>query len=358
MNHEHDQERGDPFSNLNDAIVSESFTSNFATGAGQSRADHTVLPGEFVSIEEAQEPTKRKPNKRLLIGIAGVGGLAISGVLVASAMGFLDDKPAHSRSTQLPASLVQAQPTKALPPPPPASNAINEAEAPQAEQSGATANPALAALSQAQPVQTVAPQQSEPVAQTTIAEKANDRGQEAAVTASPAPAKAPATAKTPETADASKTVEVIVAKTAGVAAKDDTPHAQTVKDRPVAASKPVVRAVSANKPQPTVARPTTPKPHGTPVEPAIAAKTQAQPSASPQATQTLSGEAVKPLYKVTAKEIGLESFAREALTLNTSFGRTTVKAGDVLPTGERVQFLDAQGLTIVTDRRVIQVTSQ
>lgn len=70
------------------------------------------------------------------------------------------------------------------------------------------------------------------------------------------------------------------------------------------------------------------------------------------------GEAVKPLIVMTAQQIGLKSLTREGLVVASAAGAEAkmYRAGSLLPSGERVEMLDAAAMVIVTDRNVIRIT--
>lgn len=69
------------------------------------------------------------------------------------------------------------------------------------------------------------------------------------------------------------------------------------------------------------------------------------------------GEAVKPLIVMTAQQIGLKALTRDGLVVASAAGTDTktYRQGSVLPSGERVELLDATAMVIVTDRNVIRI---
>lgn len=70
-----------------------------------------------------------------------------------------------------------------------------------------------------------------------------------------------------------------------------------------------------------------------------------------------SREAVKPLIVMTAQQIGLKALTRDGLVVASAAGTDTktYRQGSVLPSGERVELLDATAMVIVTDRNVIRI---
>lgn len=69
------------------------------------------------------------------------------------------------------------------------------------------------------------------------------------------------------------------------------------------------------------------------------------------------GEAVKPLVTFSAGQIGLRSMSPDTLVLVSSKtnNATRYRVGDSLPSGDVIQYLDSNSMTVVTNRKVIRI---
>ena len=68
-----------------------------------------------------------------------------------------------------------------------------------------------------------------------------------------------------------------------------------------------------------------------------------------------SGQAVKPLVTMSAAQLGLKAMTRDAIVVGSGTTSKTYAQGSVLPSGERVETLDAEAMVIVTDRKIIRI---
>jgi len=67
------------------------------------------------------------------------------------------------------------------------------------------------------------------------------------------------------------------------------------------------------------------------------------------------GDSVKPFVTMDGREIGLRALTRDEITIAAGGAETKYRVNDYLPSGERIEKLDAASMVIVTDRKVIRI---
>lgn len=72
-------------------------------------------------------------------------------------------------------------------------------------------------------------------------------------------------------------------------------------------------------------------------------------------SQQAQKEVVREVMTVTAEQIGLRAFTQGQLVVNSGGQDATYRVNDRLPSGERIERIDAVAMTVVTDRSVIRV---
>lgn len=98
-----------------------------------------------------------------------------------------------------------------------------------------------------------------------------------------------------------------------------------------------------------------------PVEPKMVAKADpVKKSVEMDGDPVMSGsETVKPLVTFSSGQIGLRSFSADTLVMVSSKTNSPVRyrVGDVLPSGDRIEHLDSNSMTVVTNHKVIRIVN-
>ncbi|NMG30616.1 hypothetical protein [Aromatoleum evansii] len=330
------------FDPINASIIQDNLGEPYGGEATISLAPEDVIDGHAAAVQPARRSLLLPTVAASLVLLAGIGGGAYY------VMGTADPEPEGfspaATETALPGpqnpdaaqGALAAAPTDALAPANPFEPTA--ASAPMA----AAAMPALAANA---PVvagqgQTPAPVETHeptlPPASPLPAELAAIASGAAPIVPAAAPAAAPQTAPVPQAASVVEPPPKAAPVDAPAPVKKPAP-----KPTPTREAAPVAKAAAA-KPAPAKAEATR-KIVTKPVE-------QAPVAAS-------AGEAVKPLIVMTAQQIGLKALTRDGLVVASAAGTDTktYRQGSVLPSGERVELLDAAAMVIVTDRNVIRI---
>lgn len=332
---------------INDVIVGDGFP-NLGPGISSldplSISDENILEAEYHTPEAKKPPlTKSKIALILAIGLFAAGGVASIVLQPDQAPPVLppqavtpqtESNPAPAAETSLPAGLAPAgAPTPSAPA--------------TASDSPSTSSGLPAALPAATPA-SIAP--SAPVSPPV-------ETQQPALTpsATPTPAEPPKGAN-PVTAQIAEVQANTAAQpkpaTPQPAIAQPTPKAEPAAAKPAApAVKAAPQIASAQKPAAaqaadgrTVVKKITPLP-----------KPAAKDSDS--ASSDDSHEGIKRLITTSADALNLQSIQDGAITLDSRRGNgpQRLQAGDRLPSGEEILKIDAQSMTIVTDRSVIRL---
>ena len=82
-----------------------------------------------------------------------------------------------------------------------------------------------------------------------------------------------------------------------------------------------------------------------------------KPKAEPQEAAAM--ESVKPLVSFSAGQLGVRSFSQDTLILLSSKTNSPVRyrVGDTLPSGDVIEHLDSNSMTVVTNLKVIRITN-
>lgn len=330
--------------NINEAIIDHNFTLDAEHQDGDATSSqepnqpfvHDLDHEDFVLVTDDKSKLKKR---RLAIAIGSVlivGGIAVAYIQFAGvgAQQKHDDFAFAKPPLELP---VQNHNPAALPP--------AEVPAQVPGQDGTASN------QEATPAPGVSPQSVALTPPTAASQTMPVASQQAAPVQAAAPAQVtPSPAPTP-----AQPVQPAAVTQAPVAVQPTPPANQAP-----AATKTATQSAPATKPspaQPAAKAPPAPQakspaPAATAVAPAKA-KNDAPVSATGQA----SGGEVKPLVAVSAAEIGLRYFTPDSISVATSKDTAPqmYRVGDMLPSGERIQHLDAGAMTIVTSRRVIKI---
>lgn len=359
-------------SNINDSIINNSFgrgdqngsggDQEFELHAGESQDHYTgqefagsMHEGEFEAVEQKRRFSPRKLAVAISLVLATTGGAYyLATTLHAGNKGSADpdfsDLKTAMQAGQLPAPMtapgVNAEGV---------APAVSMVAGDQAAVVAQVANDQNTVVTPGADVVSSAPTiPASPIAQVSVAPTAN-------------PAQAPSTSAAP------------VAATPVAPA----PALPVVASPPVAAPAPV--AVTSAAPTPAKVAPAAPavaKATSATIEkktePAVVAvkKTPVQPGkevavkrenpsttrAAEQVNNSTSESAVllsdvKPLITVTANQIGLKSLTKDMLLVANGPATQRYLIGDLLPSGERIMFIDSHAATIVTDKQIIRVAN-
>lgn len=137
--------------------------------------------------------------------------------------------------------------------------------------------------------------------------------------------------------------------------------AAPVKVAPVVAVPAKVAAQTEKKPAPTAiaikkAPESQTKDSSVIREASIKPRASEQPSSSAVDAAAVIND-VKPLVTVTANQIGLKSLTKDMLLVANGATTHRYSIGDLLPSGERIVFIDSHAATIVTDKQIIRVAN-
>lgn len=330
------------FDPINASIIQDNLGEPYDGEATISLAPEDVIDGHAAAAQPARRSFLLPTVAASLVLLAGIGGGAyyVKGTANPEPEGF---SPAATE-TALPVTqnpdgtqgALAAAPTDALAPANPFEPAAASAPV-EAVAAPAMATDATAVAGQGQ---TPAPAGTQEQALSPTSPLPAELAAIAAGAAPTVPVAAPAAA--PQVAPAPPAASVVEPPPKAVPVEAPAPVKKPApKPTPTREAAPVTKAAAA-KPAPARAEATR-KIVTKPVE-------QAPAEAS-------AGEAVKPLIVMTAQQIGLKALTRDGLVVASAAGTDTktYRQGSVLPSGERVELLDATAMVIVTDRNVIRI---
>lgn len=335
---------------MNDHIIQTSFDEDMdISGESEHRENAESFKLSPDSIDAEFETVKPKQNKRKIIAMSIVAGLAIGAVVMLAQLflGARPDKPTiplADSGVQLPDAGAQST---AVAPTGLAADAKPVATGETAKVGGGAVvppqasavmngSPAVAAAAPATP-----PSQGVPAAST------------AAVLASVAP-----TAVSTNQAAPQPTVTTKPAAPASLAAPAEVvPQQKAAEVEKAVMPEKSPKAVEAKKPDQKPAQAAT-----APQKPSQPAK-QASPTTNKSANAEVAApheaaqEAVKPLVTFSAGQLGLRSFSPDTLILvaNKTSQPVRYRVGDALPSGDVIEKLDSASMTVVTNRKVIRI---
>lgn len=334
---------------INDAIVDHNFAidGDPVAGGAYPPSDHDqpfvhdLQNQDFVLVNDDKSKLKKRKLVIAICAVLAIGGAAIT---LIQATGSGTQKPDDFAFAKPPLTPpVQSAPPAALMPPEgekPSGQDGAPQDAPQTAPLGAPlhgAQPGTAASSPASLA--TPPAQADAHAPATPAATAP-------TVSTPAPAAAAVPAATPASAPVASPAATAPTK----------PAAQPLAQKPAPAPAPAQPAKPAPAAQAAKQAPVAqPKPAAAPTQAAQPAKPKPEVAAA-GAGQGSAGD-VKPLVTVSAAEIGLRFFTPDSISVSASKDTSPqmYRVGDMLPSGERIQHLDAGAMTIVTSRRVIKI---
>lgn len=330
------------FDPINASIIQDNLGEPYDGEATISLAPEDVIDGHAAAAQPARRSLLLPTVAASLVLLAGIGGGAyyVKGTANPEPEGF---SPAATETvlpvTQNPdgaQGALAAAPTDALAPANPFEPAAASAPV-EAVTAPAVAADATAVVGQGQ----------------TPAPAPAGTSEQALSPASPLPAELAAIA-----AGAAPTVPVAAPAAAPQVAP--APQAASVVEPPPKAV-PVEAPAPVKKPAPTPTREAAPRAKAAAAKPAPARAEATRKIVTKPVEQApveaSAGEAVKPLIVMTAQQIGLKALTRDGLVVASAAGTDTktYRQGSVLPSGERVELLDATAMVIVTDRNVIRI---
>ena len=354
-------------SSINDSIINNSFSSrdedvrdgnDFELRAEDMREDSrgeefagSIHEGEF----EAVAQKRRLSPKKIAIGISLILVAAGGAGFLAHTLQARNGSATEPDFADLKAVMQTNQPVTPM-----VSTAV------PAE--GVTPVEGVAAGDQAAGVSQVAPNQSAAVSVEPSAAPSIPMSPIAEVNVASAVKQAPAPSVTPVSVPAPvSAAPVIVAQPqpavapAPVVAPAPAVAAAPVKVAPVVSAPAKAAAQTEKKPAPTaiaIKKAHEPQTKNSSVirEPSIKPRASEQPSSSAVDAAAVIND-VKPLVTVTANQIGLKSLTKDMLLVANGATTHRYSIGDLLPSGERIVFIDSHAATIVTDKQIIRVAN-
>lgn len=350
---------------MNDHIINQSFFTEMDDPAIQGASgyvdpqqnfelDPQHIEGEFTNVAPKSSFKKRM----LVASLCGVGFLsAVAGVLqMPQVKGFIDGSavgpvaaasPVPAPIAQVPTSLgglAEKPPASLMPPqevaapaaPVPATSAV-------VLPSAATQNPVPQVAAEAAPVAPIAPPHNSLAApQPAPASLGAPQPVSAGLAPSALPS-APAVVAAPVVAAATTAAAPAVPPVLTTAAKSEATPQPT----------PIVKAAAPAASKQDV------KQEAKPAAKQIASASSKTPPAAKKEASVgeEGGESVKPLVTFSAGQIGLRSLSPDTLVLVSSKtnAATRYRVGDSLPSGDVIQHLDSNAMTVVTNRKVIRI---